>query len=1465
MKNTDIAIIGLSSRFPGSKNHLEFWDMLQDGREGISFLNNTELINLGVDKSTLEKGNYVKASALIKDIDLFDASYFGFSPLEASILSPQHRLALECSMEALENAGYGMENQEDRTGVYLGVGANSYLINNVLPNIDDLSKRIGYFQIRAYNLDDTISSFVSYKLNLKGPSISVKTACSSSLVAIHQACQSLITYESDMAISGGVSLEVLSRTGYLYEPGNVASPDGHCRTFDADGKGTIMGGGIGIVVLKRLSEAIKDNDTIYGVIEGSAINNDGIEKVGFTAPSVQGQADVIIEAQEMADIHPEEISYIEAHGTGTIIGDPIEFSALTNAFRQKTNNKSYCALGSVKTNIGHMDVAAGVAGLIKTTLALNHKKIPPSLHFNKVNPNIDLDKSPFYVNTKLRKWDNNNQLCRAGVSSFGIGGTNAHLIVREAPIIYSEESKRPVQIVTLSAKTDTALKDFKKRLCLSLKNDTSRLLEDIAYTLAVGRKAYQKKCFIICSSIQELIDKLDIDSIDYKSDSQDTIDKSLALYPNINPEKMIWEQFFELYDTEPLFKESCDKNVEKIYEIVAIDISILFLRTMKVEELYTFIQSQQIQSIVSFAISLSLFEFYEYLGIIPEVIITKGKNLFASACFTKILSIEEAILILCNKEKNDMLGTPKKPRLPILLDNNIELSPKLYEDIIFWTYYRDHGKYDNISDDSYQFDTEKLATMNSVDMQELLQEGIKTVYEELGKNWLLGHSINWELFYQKEKRKRIPLPTYSFEKKRYWIEQIKKEKGDIDNTNTKQPIGNKIFEPSKTDILVSKEDIEQELIELYRFSLGIHTINTQDDFFQFGGNSLLAVKVISNINQKFNIELQTSILINTPTIHELASYIKKKYYTKQKSISQESSTTEVIDASLVVLQNGEKYRSPLVFIHDISGDIYSYQDLLQNIEKTIPIIGFIAKGLNNSSNPTESISEMASNYLKSLLNHQPIGPYNLVGYSFGGIVAYEMAQQLNKIGKNVSSLTLIDTPLAREIPHEKPSEEDLLAVMIETLFEGTVFSVQDLKNIPFQERMEYISKKIQGSADIYSNTSSDITITPSHLEKMFKIYKANVSALVKYDKEIKPYDGKITFLKAEKRREKYDPIRPEIPWIELTNQNCEVQLITEANHMNIIKGDNAREIAKHINKSLIPIATKNRKLERTAIMFPGQGSQYRGMGKGLFQKYPDETKLASSILGYDIKELCLFDHNWQLTKTKYTQPAVFVVNSLHYLEKTKNMTPSYLLGHSLGEINALLAAETFDFTTGIKIVKKRADIMHNIKGGGMAAVLGIDKKQLHKILIEEGFYDIEIVNYNSPSQTVIAGIEDRVYLAVKTFTRLGIKIVPLFITAAGHSSHMKLAAEEFGNFLKEFTFSPLKIPVISNYTALPYTNENIANLLSDQLYKPVKWIDSIHYLLNNGILTYEEIRSNKLIKMVDEIKNEYNTQPEMVF
>ena len=504
----DIAIIGLAGRFPGASGTAGFWRNLVDGVESIVPLSDAELEAHGINRFTFNAPNYVKAAAALEGCEDFDADFFKINAKEAELMDPQHRIFLECAVEAMENAGYDPLRCEGSVGVYGGTGINTYLTGLLRGNEAGVSRTM----VVVGNDKDYVATRVSYKLNLRGPSLTVQTACSTSLVAIHLACQSLLTGESDMALAGAVSVSNHIRRGYYYTEGGMVAPDGHCRPFDADAQGTVFGDGVGIVVLKRLDRALADGDCIRAVIKGSAINNDGLDKVGYTAPSVNRQAAVVAEALAVADISPDTISYVEAHGTGTSLGDPIELAALTQVFGGTTDRTAFCGIGSVKANIGHLNAAAGVAGLIKVILAMQHELLPPLINFRSLNPQIDLQNSPFQILTEPTRWPRGAAPRRAGVSSFGVGGTNAHLVVEEAPraaVIQSAPSERPAELLLISGRTPEALDTIAKDLASRLRDGASMQLTDVAFTMNTGRTVHDRGWAIVATDVADAIAQLE--------------------------------------------------------------------------------------------------------------------------------------------------------------------------------------------------------------------------------------------------------------------------------------------------------------------------------------------------------------------------------------------------------------------------------------------------------------------------------------------------------------------------------------------------------------------------------------------------------------------------------------------------------------------------------------------------------------------------------------------------------------------------------------------------------------------------------------------------------------------------------------------------------------------------------------------------------------------------------------------
>ncbi|MGN9779208.1 hybrid non-ribosomal peptide synthetase/type I polyketide synthase [Micromonospora sp. H33] len=638
LPDTAVAIVGMALRVPGADTPDGFWRNLRDGVESITTLSDADLLADGVPPEEFTHPDYVRALGVLDDPAGFDARFFGFSAREAQLLDPQHRLLLECAWEALEHAGHPSDATDAVTGVWAGVGESAYLLHNLLPNAD-LVARVGAFQTSIGNDKDFVPTRVSYKLDLHGPSVSVQTGCSTSLVAVHMAAQALLAGECDVALAGGATI-IPRRCGHRHEPGGILSADGHCRAFDADATGAVPGSGAAVVVLKRIADAVADRDVIHAVIRGSAVNNDGARKVGFTAPSVDGQADVIAEALGVADVDPDTIGYVEAHGTGTPLGDPIEVTALRSAFHDVPAGR--VALGSVKTNVGHLDTAAGVVGLIKAVLALKEREIPPSLHFRTANPELGLDGSPFRVVAARTPWPDGVR--RAGVSSFGIGGTNAHVVLEEAPPPVPSVEGRRRHVLPLSAATPTALDAAAARLAAYLRANPDAHLADVAYTLQRGRWTLPYRRTVVGGRLDEVAEALDRPGPGLAEETA-TDRAVLFTFPGQGAQRS--GMAHALYAQEPVFRAEVDRAAELLAPLLGEDIRRLLYpdddeRTAAEESVN---QTRYAQPAL-FVVEHALAKLWEAWGVRPAAMLGHSVGELVAACLAGVFTLPDALRLV---------------------------------------------------------------------------------------------------------------------------------------------------------------------------------------------------------------------------------------------------------------------------------------------------------------------------------------------------------------------------------------------------------------------------------------------------------------------------------------------------------------------------------------------------------------------------------------------------------------------------------------------------------------------------------------------------------------------------------------------------------------------------------------------------------------------------------------------------
>ena len=924
-----IAVIGMAGRFPGARNLDEFWKNLKAGVESISFFSDDEIESAGMLTDLLKDPRLVKAAGVLDDVNLFDASFFGFSPREAEITDPQQRIFLECAWEAFENAGHDPERFPGLIGVYAGTSMPTYLMN--LYSNPELVNTIGPLQIGMANDKDFLSTRVSYKLNLKGPGLTIQTACSTSLVAVHFAAQSLLDGQCDMALAGGVSVSLPQKTGYLYQEGGIHSPDGHCRAFDSKGAGFVKGNGVGVVILRRLEDALADGDYIYAVIRGSAINNDGSVKVGYTAPSELGQAEVISSALALAGVAPETVSYIEAHGTATPIGDPIEIAALNRVFGTNGQRKP-CAIGSVKTNIGHLDAAAGVASLIKTVLALNDKSIPPSINFELPNPQIDFA-GRFVVNDKLTEWQASPR--RAGVSSFGIGGTNAHVVLEEAPVVESVPSTRPSHLLVLSAKTESALDTTTTDLAQYLAEHDEVNLADVAHTLQVGRKEFAHRRAVTCRNVSEAVNALE--TLDPRRVVTATNENSAppVVFMFSGQGTQYANMGLDLYQVEPVFREQFDLCAEMFEPQIGLDLrDVIYPREEQIAAASDQLKQTYITQPALFTIEYALAKMWMNWGVLPNALIGHSIGEFVGACLAGVFTIEDAIRLVAARgrlmqqmEPGSMLTLPlPEERVRELLAGrslsiaaingpancvvsgtneaieefewelsdrvvacrrletshafhsammepvvepfieevrNLRLKPPniplisnvtggwINEEVTDPTYWGKHLREtvrfsqgaSELLRDTHAFleigpgqslstlirrqtgYSTQTVTATSLRHPQEVDSDVAHCQKALGQLWAVGISVNWKALYAGEKRSRVPLPSYPFERESYWIDAdySVNSRRAIASSEKKKDLADWFYVPTWKETLIppAEEDFGRKVWLLFADSYGL--------------------------------------------------------------------------------------------------------------------------------------------------------------------------------------------------------------------------------------------------------------------------------------------------------------------------------------------------------------------------------------------------------------------------------------------------------------------------------------------------------------------------------------------------------------------------------------------------------------------------------------------------------------------
>ncbi|MCP4662888.1 MAG: type I polyketide synthase, partial [bacterium] len=633
---------------------------------------------------------------------------------------------LECAWETLDDGGYDPLRYPGSIGVYGGSNLSTYLLQ-ILAR-PELAATLRQLEVGLGNANDSLTTRVSYKLNLRGPSVAVQTFCSTSAVAAHMACESLLRGECDMALAGGVRIDVPHRVGYLHEPGGIASPDGHTRTFDVRARGAVLGNGVALVLLKPLAEAQRDGDHVYAVIRGSAVNNDGAGKVGYTAPSVGALAEVVGEALEKAEVDPSTISYVEAHGTATELGDPIELAALTRAFRAHTSEQQFCAIGSVKSNLGHLDRAAGTTGLIKTALALERGVLPPSLHFEEPNPKLELAASPFYVQTACEPWESHGTPRRAAVNALGIGGTNAHFILEEPPAPAAPSASRPWQLLVLSAHTAAALERMTDRLAAYLRSSPADLA-DVAFTLQQGRRVLSHRRMLLCRDAEEAARWLESrDAEGVRTRFQESEERPVTfLFPDAGQDAV--NRTEELYRGEPTFQEAVDRCCRLLEAELGRDLREVILAPREAGRRPA---GNGLTRPAVFVVEWALAQLLLEWGLAPQAMLGDGVGEYVAATLAGTLSLADALAVVSRPAPSTEEGSGA--------ESFAEASQELLND------------------------SQRLLVEVGPSLccrQALLRR--------LGELWLAGAAVDWQGFCRHQRRRRVPLPAYPFAGERYWI------------------------------------------------------------------------------------------------------------------------------------------------------------------------------------------------------------------------------------------------------------------------------------------------------------------------------------------------------------------------------------------------------------------------------------------------------------------------------------------------------------------------------------------------------------------------------------------------------------------------------------------------------------------------------------------------------------------------
>ncbi|MGP4050474.1 type I polyketide synthase [Streptomyces sp. 2A115] len=866
-----IAVVGMAGRFPMARTVAEFWRNLREGRECLETLDDDELRRQGVPDSVLSDPTYMRRAGTLEGIEEFDAEFFGFAPGLAATMDPQQKLLLECSWHALEDAGCDPARHGGAIGVFVSGSACGYYPYHVLSR-HDLRRLLGAgsssAQMSMWSANDVnfYATRIAHAFDLHGPALSVQTACSSALTAVHLACQSLLCGESDMALAGGMSVKVPHRVGYLRDLDSVMSPDGHCRPFDAKSGGTVFTSGGGVVALKRLSDALADGDDIRAVIRGSAVNNDGSLKMGYTAPSVEMQAAVVREALAVAGVDPRHVGYVEAHGTGTALGDPVEVAALRRAFGERPDGP-WCALGSVKGNVGHCETAAGVVGLIKTVLCLRNRTLVPTLHFTEANPELELAGGPFRIQAEPADWPG-DQPRLAGVTSLGAGGTNVHVVLEEAPNHEVSPARSEPQVLVLSARTERALTESGERLAAHLGERPDADLADTALTLADGRRAFRHRRTVVARDATEAVTALRTTGPVTDSEAIGEVPAVLLLFPGA--EEGYAPTAPALYETDPLFAEPFDRCAELFVKELGTE----FGAALRPDSGGPARHAEAADARM-FCVEYAMARALEGWGVRPTAVAGEGVGEYVAAELAGVMSLADAVRLVAGRDSADL--TLNAPTLPLL---SVEacgwLTPAEATDAGRWAGRGSARARWDTALDIAQADGDHLlvncgpghrrrADLHVVPGPDEDADDLAVFRGALGKLWAHGVPVDWAPM--RPGHRRTALPGYPFQRSRHWL----------DSTYAQTPAAAPGETTDVTALAAAESDLaagttEQVLSDLWSDVLGIDAIKPDDDFFLLGGDSVMAAQIAGRARSA-GLRFSPRAMFQHPTLRSLTEAV----------------------------------------------------------------------------------------------------------------------------------------------------------------------------------------------------------------------------------------------------------------------------------------------------------------------------------------------------------------------------------------------------------------------------------------------------------------------------------------------------------------------------------------------------------------------------------------------------------------